>query len=1028
MFLSDLSIKRPIMVSMILIVFLLFGGLALFQLQQELTPDINLPAVMVQTVYQGAGPREIETQTTKVIEDAISSISQIDYMQSYSLEGVSLIVIMFELDKNVDIASQEVKDKVDAVLSDLPDGAERPIIQKFNPMDKPVVDVVLTGNLKPTELYYLADNVLKDRFAQIDGVAAIDVTGGEEREIRVELDNRVVFQNAISLNQLSQILAAENMDMPGGNFKRNTQEVSVRLKGEFADVATINELEVPTAYGPKKLRDIATVLDTGAEVRKRTTYFNNLDKMGSDNVVVLGIRKSDDGNTVDIAKAIKDKLPEVTALLPAECNLLIATDNSTFTEDTVKDTMNTIILGIILTALVLLLFLHNIRSTIIVALSMPMSVISTFLLLKVSGYSLNIMSLMGLSTSVGILVSNSVVVIENIFRYKQMGHSKKDAASRGTNEIVAAVMAATLTNLVVFLPLANMTSLVGSFFKQFGMTVVYATIFSLIMSFTLVPMLASIILPEKLGRNRFGEKFESLYGKIEAYYRRILDYSIRGKKRAFGVILTSLALLVGSLFMAGHVGFEFMPKMDEGDINVEIELPLGYNLDETAALVHEIDTRLHDFSEVKHTLATVGELNMTEVGTNMALLKVKLIGAGKRSRTTNEMAGVFIERLSDIPNATIRVLPVSSIGRSQAPVQLNISGPNSDTLAMCSEMIMERIKDVPGLIGLNSSSRPGKPEIALYPDRKKLADAGLTVYDLAMTLRSAIEGVVTTRFRDQGEEYDIRLTLNDASVDSPEEIGNLAVAAGGMTYTLSQLTDIVFARGFSKIDHYDRAKTIQLTGNVAAGYVLGNIVDEVNLRLADCPLPNGFKTFWKGDAELMADTLSDMLRTFLIAFILTYMLLAAILESLTQPLIILGTVPLAFIGVFGGLFLTGVSMNSISMLAIVMLLGIVVNNAILQLDYTNILIRDKKMNPSDALLKACPERLRPIIMSTAAIILGMIPMALGMGASGREIRQSMGVVSIGGLVASAILSLIVIPVLYNLTVRKKAGKGEDHAR
>jgi HAE1 family hydrophobic/amphiphilic exporter-1 len=536
--------------SMVLIVFLLFGAMAFFGLKQELTPDIDMPAVTITVTYQGAGPREIETQITKPIEDAVSSVSKIDYMQSYSFEGMSMVFILFELDKDVDVASQEIKDKVDAIIGDLPDDAERPVIQKLNPMDKPVVDVVLSGDVPPTELYDIADTKLKDRLSQIAGVATVDVTGGEEREIRIELDERVVFQNRLSLTQLSQILAAENLDMPGGSFKRATQDVAVRLKGEFGSVQDIRELEIPTAFGPRRLGDLAEVKDTGAEVSKRTPI-STLEKLGSSNVVVLGVRKSDDGNTVEIATRIKERLPEMAALLPAGCQLTVATDNSVFTQDTVDDTLTTIILGIILTAVILLLFLHDLRSTVIVALSMPMSVISTFLLLELSGYSLNIMTLMGLSTSVGILVSNSVVVIENIFRHKQMGSDRAKAASKGTSQVVAAVLASTLTNIVVFLPLANMTSLVGSFFKSFAMTVVYATFFSLLMSFTLVPMLAKLILPDTLGSTRLGDFFEAQYRKSEEWYRRLLAWTLRGRKRAFAIIAVSVALLAASLAVAG---------------------------------------------------------------------------------------------------------------------------------------------------------------------------------------------------------------------------------------------------------------------------------------------------------------------------------------------------------------------------------------------------------------------------------------------------------------------------------------------
>lgn len=1025
MFLSNLSIKRPIMISMVLIVFLLFGGLAFFGLNLELTPDISLPVITIQTVYKGAGPREIETQITKPIEDAVSSISNIDYMRSYSQEGVSLVMILFKLEKDEDVANQEVKDKIDAIVNDLPDAADPPITQKFDFAERPVVDVVLSGDKTPTELWEIADKSLKNRLSQIDGVAGIQITGGQEREILIELDNRVVYKNSISLDQMSQILSAENLDMPAGSFKRGSQDISVRLKGEFPDLESIRALEVPTATGMKRLGDLGTVTDTGAEVTERTTFFDNQTKVGNDNVVVLGVMKSDDGNAVDIAHIVKEQLPELQALIPDGTSLTVATDNSIFAEDTANDTMNTIFLGVLLTAFVLLFFLHDLRSTIIVALSMPMSILSTFLLVSISGYTLNIMSLMGLSTSVGILVANSVVVIENIFRYKQMGKKKKAAAGEGTAEVVAAVLAATLTNLVVFLPIANMSSIVGTFFQQFGMTVVYATIFSLLMSFTLVPMLASKILPEKLGTGgRIGTWSEQTFAWWERKYKETLTHFLKSKKLSIGFLALSTILLVGSFMLGGQVGFDFMPRLDEGDMNIEVELPLGYELDQTAAVVKEIEDTLHAYNQISYTLTTIGQISRSSIGTNTALIKVKLIPAAERRETTDEMAGLFIERFSEIPNAMIRVLPMSSIGSSQSPIQLTITGQDLDTLEMCANEIIDRIHDVPGMTGLNSSSRPGRPEIALHPDRQKLADAGLTVYDLAMALRSAIEGVVTTRYRDAGEEYDVRLALTDESVDSPEEIRDLVVVGRNGTYRMGQLTDVDFTDGYSQIEHHDRMRAINITANNDPQYALGTVTDEIDLRIESLTLPPGYKSEWQGNVKLMNETAADMGKTFIIALILTYMLLAAILESLTQPLIILGTVPLAFIGVFTGLFFAGISMNAISMMAIVMLLGIVVNNAILQLDYTNQLVRNEKKGVTEALLEACPARLRPILMSTIAIMLGMLPMALGMGASGREIRQSMGVVSIGGLIASTALALIVIPVVANFFMKPPKEEAE----
>jgi HAE1 family hydrophobic/amphiphilic exporter-1 len=432
-----------------------------------------------------------------------------------------------------------------------------------------------------------------------------------------------------------------------------------------------------------------------------------------------------------------------------------------------------------------------------------------------------------------------------------------------------------------------------------------------------------------------------------------------------------------------------------------------------------VQERLVQYDEVKHILTTIGSITQMEQGTNVALAKIKLVETNLRDMSTNEMATMFIKELSDIPNATFRVSAISMIGGQNDPISFNLLGQNVDTLEVYKNKIINRIKSIEGLINLNSSSRAGKPEITLTPDRAKLATAGVTVFDLAMTLRSAMTGVISTQYRDQGEEYDIRVTMNERSFDSPEEVGTITVVSQHGQYRLSQLADIKFTEGYSTILHKDKYKTIEFTGAVAPGYVLGGITGEITRRTADIQFPSGYSISWGGAAEMMQETAIDMLRTFVIALILTYMLLAAILESLTQPLMILGTVPLAFIGVFLGLFLTGLSMNSISMMAIVMLLGIVVNNAILLLDYTNLLVRKEGKDVRTALLEACPTKLKPILMASLAIILGMLPMAMGLGAAGREMRQPMGVVAIGGLIVSTVLALIVIPVLYNLASRKK---------
>ena len=1018
------------MMSMLLVVFLMFGAISFFSISLDLTPKIDVPYISIQTVYAGAGPAEIETQITKKIEDEVSSISKIDEIISYSMEGVSFINMKFEMDKDADVANQEVKDKVDAILNDLPDDADLPKVQKLNVSEFPIVEVILSGDLSATELWDLADKRIKNRFSQIEGVARTDITGGKEREIQVRLNDRTVFQNKIDLNQLSQILAAQNMDMPGGHFEENTQEYTVRLTGELESVNQLSELEVPTASGNKRLKDIAEVVDAGAEVRQRTTFFDNATKSRNPDAVLLSIVKNSEGNTVEIAQAIDDALPTIEESLPAGCKLEMVTDKSKFIKSTVNDTLSNILLGIVFTGLVLLFFLHDLRSTIIVALAMPLSIVSTFLLMDISGFTKNIMTLMGLSTAVGVLVSNSVVVLENIFRHKSMGKPSREAASVGTSQVVVAVIASTATNIAVFLPVANMTGIMGQFFKEFALTVTFATLFSLLISFTLTPMMAALILPDKetSKKRKLSDMIERWMGALERAYKNSLVWLLSLKRRSVYMLIAAILLLFGTLSFGGKVGFEFIPMFDEGDIRIEVELPLGYSLDQTADVLETIEQRLAKEPTVKHVLTQIGKISDINEGTYLALMKVKLIDASKRKLTTDETANKFIQQFSDIPNVMLRIRATSSMDMSgQAPMTFYLKGQDQDELEKYKEQYIAAINDVPGLVNLNTSSRSGKPEISIIPDRKKLSDAGLTVYSIAMQLRGALTGLVATQYRESGEEYDVRVMVEDASVDSPESIANFSIVSQGHRYALSQLADIEFSQGVSRIFRLDRFKAIEFTGAPAPGYALGDLTSEISVRLDQIELPEGYRYDWGGFAKMMNEAIIDMGTTLLIAIALTYMLLAAILESLKQPLYVLGTFPLALIGVIGGMVMTGATMNIVSMMAVVMLLGVVVNNAILILDYMNELVRDKGMDVQSALLEACPAKLRPILMSSIAIILGMLPMAMGMGESGVEMRQPMGIVSIGGLVVSTILTLFVIPALYNLISGGRSKGGATHA-
>ena len=1026
MFLAKLSINRPVLVTMLVSVLVVFFFLSYFGLPLNLMPDAEIPFITVQTIYPGGSPKEIETQISKKIEDEISTISKIDYIESYSMENISYVIIAFELGKDANIANQEVKDKVNAIINQFPDVAERPSIKKFNIGAEAIMDIILTGDQSAKELYQVADFILKDRFSQIEGVAQVQLTGGQEREIHVKLDDKIVMQNFISLPQLAQVLGKQNLNMPAGNFKDDSQEYSVRTEGEITSLEQLKDIDIPTPFGSKKLHQIAKVEDSGEEIRERTIYFDNVDKVQSDNVIRISILKTSEGNPVEISEAVRNKLPEIRKEIPRTMQLEIIDDNSDFIESSVNDTLNNVILGIIFTGLILLFFLHDLRSTLIVAIAMPTSIISTFLLMQVADFSLNMLTLMGLSTSVGILVTNSVVVIENIFRHMRMGNGRREASYKGTTEITVAVIASTLTNIMVFLPLALMDTIAGQFLKEFALTVTFATIFSLLVSFTITPMLASLILPEKKKKHPIGDRMEKMFANWEKRYQILLEKIIHNKKRAVGVLIISAILFVLSFQFTKHIGFEFMPNMDEGNISIEFELPEGYNIEQTARMYSEMENIIIKHSTVKHLLATVGSQSSIDKATNLGKIDIKLIDAAEREKSTEQIVNELIEDLAVLANTKIQVSAQSSGAGGGADIEFYLQGQNLEQLTELKEEMMKKAADIEGLLNFDSSLRPGKPELTLVPDRLQMEEAGVSVYELALTLRAAVEGIVSTQYKENGNEYDIKISLNDNSVNSATKIENIPVITAKGRYRLSQLATLKYTKGATKIIHRDKYTTIKFTGDVGIGYAQSDVVNALRQIQTGFKLPGGYKFDWGGMSEMMEENNREMGKAFGIAILLTYMLLAAILESFTKPFLILLTLPLALIGVFASLFIFSINFNMVSMMAIIMLLGIVVNAAILLLDYTMIL-RERGKSTKDALVEACPTKLKPIIMSSAAIILGMLPMAIGIGASGAEMRKALGIVSIGGLIVATFMTLLVIPAFYYLTtkehieVKKKVG-------
>ena len=1022
MFLADISIKRPVLTTMVMVALLLFGIIGFTGLALNLMPEMNIPYVTVSTVYAGASPDLIETQITRKIEDEVGTISLIKNITSYSLDSASIIIIEFQLSKDPDTATREVKDKVDLIVNEFPDEAETPVVAKVDITAFPIVELILGGNIEATELYRLGEDVVKERLSRIEGVGSVDLSGGQEREIRIEFDNRVIYEKSISLSQVGQILSTANLDMPGGNFQTEGRDFSVRLEGEFETVEELSRLEIPTSGGNVELGSLARIRDTGAEVRERSTFFDyELDER-NENTVRISIIKSPDGNAVDVAKEVRAAMPSLLSGLPAGTDMRIVQDESIFIDDTVKDTLSNILMGIGLTALVLLLFLHDLRSTLIVGLAMPMSIIPTFLVMNALGMSINLMSLMGLSTAVGVLVMNSVVVLENIFRHKDMGNDKATAASRGTAEVVVAVVASTMTNIAVFLPMANMSGMAGLFLSEFAVTVVIATLFSMLIAFTLTPMLASLLLADHdTKKHPVGVRLEAGFRAMESGYSRILSALLKSRTRSTLLIAGTLVVFVGSMLLFSLVPFEFAPFLDQGDIEIKVELPEGSSLEKTARLLRTIESRVADYSDVKTATTTIGSLSQIETGTNMALMSIKLIDKSQRDDSTIVIASQIGATLADIPNARIRVSATSTMGGGGSPVDFYLQGADMKQLDTYRQELTTGLSSVPGLINLATSTKPGKPEVILTPDRHKLSEAGISVQQLALTMRAAVDGMVMTSFRQGGGEYDIRVTLQNEDVSGISEIKNILMPSSSGIYPISHFAEVSITKGVNKILRANKATSIEFTADIAPDFVLGDITGAIEKRVNELDMAEGYTMKWAGDAEMLAETMRDMLFVFILAVVLTYMLLAGILEKFGQPLLILSTIPLSLIGVVFAFLLTGKTMNMVSMLAIVMLVGMVVNNAILILDYANQL-RAKGMNIHDAILEAAPTKLKPILMANIATMLGMLPMALGIGSSGAEMRQPMGIVSIGGLFAATFLSLFLIPALENSIESRKQGR------
>ncbi len=1025
-----LSIHRPLMMIMVILALVLFGIVAFTGMPIDMMPKMDLPFVTVQCVYPGAGPEEIETNVSEPIEDQMGTISGLKHMTSYCQEGVMFMLLEFKPHIDVDIVAIDVKDKVDAILFNLPADMEKPIIGKFDPSDEPIVSLSLTGYVSPLTLRNYADKSIKDRFSRIEGVANVEITGGLEREILVNLRRKELEAHNLSVFSVFPLIAAQSANIPSGNVTGDYREYTVRVEGEFESIDQIAEMKIPVMKMGREpveylveLQDIADIRDTHKEIRE-------LARFNERTAVQLDIRKRPDANTVAVSERTKQLAGELNGTLPGDMNLSVVQDNSDFIQNSLNDTYVNMLLGIVLTAVILLIFLGDWRLTLIAAITMPASVIIAFSGMALMGFSLNITTLMALSISIGILVTNSIVVLENVVRHRNKGQAPFQAAETGTNEILLAVLASTLTNLAVFIPIATTGGITGNIFKALGLTIVFATVASLFLSFTLTPLMAARLLRSRNADHK-ASFTDRVITRLEKSYAKMLSIIVHRRMLRYGVVLGTIALFFGTLLVVTpHIGQEFMPATDQGYVLIDIELPPGTPLATTDAVVKRVEHRLAETPEVRKIASTIGGAGGLNTGVHVASITVELKPEKDRARSTRQIAASLRPRLADLPDAHIIVSELSSMGNgsNQQDIEVEVTGVKMDELLALSDSVKTLMATrIPGLTDVTSSWKGSKPEIKIIPQRDRLEHYGLsaanqiTVQTVGGLLRFTLTGNDQGRYREDGEEYAIRVQLDPEDRSTIEKIENLPIMTMKGMVPVKAIAEVVYEGGASSITRKDRQRLVTIGANISDGETTGEKTDAIAALTSQMTLKPGYNIGFGGMQEMMGESMQSLIIAAGLAIVLTYMLLVALLESLGMALVIWLTLPLGLIGVIWALFLTGSSFSMMSNMSIIMLIGIVVNNAILLIDYARQERLNRGLPAADAIVNAGKTKLKAIIMMNLAIVVAMLPQALALG-SGGEFRAPFAITAIGGVMVSTVLTFFVTPVLYVMTAPKHLDK------
>ncbi|HVP89836.1 MAG TPA: efflux RND transporter permease subunit [Terriglobales bacterium] len=1019
MSITELAIKRPILIIVVFLALILVGVFAYFQLNYELLPSMSAPYVIVTTVYAGASPQVVETQVTKVLEDAVSTLDNVKNIYSYSHEGVSFITIEFNNSANVNIALQDSQRKVNGSIGDLPDDAETPVLQKFAIDELPVMRLGASSALPPREFYRRLKDQVVPQLSRVPGVGQISLIGGEEREIRVNVDQQKLRSLGLSILQVSQAIKSANLDFPTGKVKEGDHQFVVRLAGKLADLAELRALVVGRARGDTgdvRLGDLAEITD-GVKEMTNFSRLNNVSTVG------ILVQKQSNANNVDVCRRLRRELARVeSASSDAGVRFDVASDSSLFTEEAVTAVRRDLMIAILMVAAVMFLFLHSIRNSLIVMVAVPTSLISTLIAMWAFGFSLNLMTLLAMSLVIGILVDDSIVVLENIYRHLEMGEPSRLAALRGRSEIGFTAVAITMVDVVVFLPLSLISGIIGSIVREYSLVIVVSTLMSLFVSFTLTPMLASRFthlqnISAKTLAGKSGLRFEAAYNALTGAYHRALAWGLGHRK---AVIAAAVALVAGSIALVplGFVGTEFMTKSDRGEFSVYVELAEGATLERTNQVTQDVERMLARIPEVRKVFTNVGASNegfFAQSSSNVSEIDVSLVDKRRRRKSQEEIGQEIRAMVSRIPGVKVRVNPIGLFGQAdEAPIQYVISGVDRDEVRRTADRMAAVTKEIPGTVDVRLSSSEGQPETRVEIDRDKMASLGLSIGEVGATLRTALTGDAVSKFKDGNDEYDIRVVLDQFDRRNPDDVAAVTFTnSRGETIDLRQFAAISQASGPTKLERKNRNNSIQLmaqTLNRPSGAVNADILR----GMAREKVPAGVSIAPVGDIEMMTDSFKSLALALLAAIISVYMVMVALYNSWVYPFVILFSIPLAVVGAILALALTGNSINIFSFMGMIMLVGLVAKNAIILVDFTNRLRRDG-MPTAEALLQAGRTRLRPILMTTATMIFGMLPIALSIG-SASEMKRGFAWVLIGGLTSSLLLTLILVPVVYVMVV------------